>query len=83
MEVRFVSDDGIQQHPVGELEQLLARDHGSSGSISPSVTKRPPRVLSEVFGFHPLAIGACMERNASTPFSSHTGKYSPGGPARA
>jgi hypothetical protein len=28
MDVRFVSDDGIQKNPVGELERLLARDHG-------------------------------------------------------
>ena len=28
MEVRFVSDDGIQQHPVAELERLLDRGHG-------------------------------------------------------
>jgi hypothetical protein len=27
MDVRFVSDEGIQQYPVGELERLLARDH--------------------------------------------------------
>ena len=64
MDVRFVSDDGIQQHPVGELEQLLARDHGFVWVDIPICDEEAARVLSEVFGFHPLAIQACIERNA-------------------
>jgi magnesium transporter len=64
MDVRFVSDDGIQQHPVGELERLLARDHGFVWVDIPSCDEEAARVLSEVFGFHPLAIQACIERNA-------------------
>jgi magnesium transporter len=64
MDVRFVSDDGIQQHPVGELERLLTRDHGFVWVDIPSCDEEAARVLSEVFGFHPLAIQACIERNA-------------------
>jgi Mg2+ and Co2+ transporter CorA len=64
MDVRFMSDEGIQQHPVGELEQLLARDHGFVWVDIPSCDEEAAQVLSETFGFHPLAIGACMERNA-------------------
>jgi magnesium transporter len=64
MDVRFVSDDGIQQHPVGELERLLARDHGFVWVDIPSCDEEAARVLSETFGFHPLAIQACIERNA-------------------
>jgi magnesium transporter len=64
MDVRFVSDEGIQQHPVGELEQLLARDHGFVWVDIPSCDEEAARVLSEVFGFHLLAIQACIERNA-------------------
>jgi magnesium transporter len=64
MDVRFVSDDGIQQHPVGELERLLARDHGFVWVDIPVCDEEAARVLSEVFGFHPLAIQACIERNA-------------------
>jgi magnesium transporter len=59
-----VSDEGIQQHPIGELEQLLDRDHGFVWIDIPVCDEEAARVLSEVFGFHPLAIGACMERNA-------------------
>jgi magnesium transporter len=64
MDVRFVSDDGIQQHPVGELERLLARDHGFVWVDIPSCDEEAARVLSEVFGFHPLTVQACIERNA-------------------
>jgi magnesium transporter len=64
MDVRFVSDNGIQQHPVGELERLLARDHGFVWVDIPVCDEEAARVLSEVFGFHPLAIQACIERNA-------------------
>src|SRR5512132_2541253 len=64
MDVRFVSDDGIEQHPVGELEQLLARDHGLVWVDIPVCDQEAARVLREVFGFHPLAVQACIERNA-------------------
>jgi magnesium transporter len=64
MDVRFVSDEGIQQHPVGELEQLLARDHGFVWVDVPVCDEGAAQVLREVFGFHPLAIRACIDRNA-------------------
>jgi magnesium transporter len=64
MDVRFVSDEGIQQHPVGELEQLLARDDGLVWVDIPVCDQEAARVLAEVFDFHPLAIRACIERNA-------------------
>jgi magnesium transporter len=64
MEVRFVSDEGIQQHPVGELEQLLARDDGLVWVDIPVCDQEAAQVLTEVFEFHPLAVQACIERNA-------------------
>jgi magnesium transporter len=64
MDVRFVSDEGIQQHPVEDLERLLARDDGLVWVDIPVCDEAATRVLSEVFGFHPLAIRACIERNA-------------------
>jgi magnesium transporter len=64
MDVHFVSDDGIQQHPVGELEQLLARDDGLVWVDIPVCDEEAAQVLTEVFEFHPLAIRACIERNA-------------------
>jgi magnesium transporter len=64
MDVRFVSDEGIQQHPVGELERLLARDDGFVWVDIPSCDEEAARVLSEVFGFHPRDVRTCIERNA-------------------
>jgi Mg2+ and Co2+ transporter CorA len=64
MEVRFVSDEGIQQHPVGELERLLARDRGFVWVDIPSCDEEAAQVLSETFGFHPPDVRACIERNA-------------------
>ena len=64
MDVHFVSDDGIQQHPVEELAALLARDHGLVWVDIPVCDEAAARVLSDVFGFHPLAVQACVERNA-------------------
>jgi Mg2+ and Co2+ transporter CorA len=64
MDVHVVSDQGIQQHPVGELERLLARDDGLVWVDIPVADEGAARVLSEVFDFHSLAIRACIERNA-------------------
>jgi magnesium transporter len=64
MDVRFVSDEGIQQHPVGELERLLARDDGLVWVDIPVCDEEASQVLSEVFSFHPLAVRDCVERNA-------------------
>ena len=64
MDVHFISDEGIQQHPVGELERLLARDDGLVWVDIPVCDQEAARVLSETFGSHPLAVQACVERNA-------------------
>jgi magnesium transporter len=64
VDVRLVSDEAIEQHPVGELEQLLAREDGLVWVDIPNCDEEAARVLSEVFGFHPLAVQACIERNA-------------------
>jgi Mg2+ and Co2+ transporter CorA len=59
-----MSDDGIQQHPVEELGALLARDDGLVWVDIPTCDQQAAQLLAEVFGFHPLAIRACIERNA-------------------
>ena len=64
MDVHFMSDEGIEQHPVDELERLLARDDGLVWVDIPVCDQEAARVLSETFGFHPLAVQACVERNA-------------------
>jgi magnesium transporter len=46
MDVRFVSDEGIQQHPVEDLERLLARDDGLVWVDIPVCDEAATRVLS-------------------------------------
>jgi magnesium transporter len=64
MDVRFLSDEGIEQHPVAELAGLLAREDGLLWVDIPVCDEEAARVLLETFGFHPLAVRACVERNA-------------------
>jgi magnesium transporter len=64
IEVRLVSEDGVEQQPVEELEALLARDEGIVWVDIPVCDEEAARLLSKAFGFHPLAIRACIERNA-------------------
>ena len=64
VDVRLVSDNGVEEHPVRELGGLLARDDGLVWVDIPNCDEEAIRVLSEIFGFHPLAIQACIERNA-------------------
>ncbi|GII42082.1 magnesium transporter CorA family protein [Planotetraspora phitsanulokensis] len=63
MDVRLISDDGIEDRSVGELPALLARQDGLVWVDIPGCDKDAARVLSEVFAFHPLAIKDCVERN--------------------
>jgi magnesium transporter len=64
VEVRFVSDDGVEERPVDELASLLERDDGLVWVDIPNCDEAAARILAEVFEFHPLAIQACVERNA-------------------
>jgi Mg2+ and Co2+ transporter CorA len=64
MDVRFVSDAGVEQHPVEAVAALLARDDGLLWVDIPVCDQQAARLLSEVFGHHPLAVRACVERNA-------------------
>jgi magnesium transporter len=64
IEVRLLSEEGIEQHPVEGVGALLARDDGLVWVDIPVCDETAVRILSEVFGFHPLAVQACVERNA-------------------
>ncbi len=64
IDVLFVTDEGIDQHPVEDLAALLDRDDGLVWVDVPVCDEAAARVLTEVFGFHPLAVRDCVERNA-------------------
>jgi magnesium transporter len=63
-DVRFISGGAVEEHPVEQLQALLERDDGVVWVDIPVCDEEAQRVLSEVFGFHPLAIRNCVERNA-------------------
>jgi magnesium transporter len=64
IDVRFISSGGVEDHPVEGLQALLDRDDGVVWVDIPVCNEPAASVLSEVFGFHPLAIRNCVERNA-------------------
>jgi magnesium transporter len=63
MDVRWVAADGIEDHEVRDLKALLEREDGFAWVDIPVCDTEATQVLSEVFGFHPLAVKACAERN--------------------
>ena len=63
MEVRLITDQGIEDRSPDELAALLRRDTGFIWVDIPSCDEDGARALSEVFGFHPLAVRDCVERN--------------------
>ena len=63
MDVRLITDQGIEDRSPDELAALLRRDTGFIWVDIPSCDEDAARALSEVFGFHPLAVRDCVERN--------------------
>jgi magnesium transporter len=63
MDVRFLAADGVSDHPVDELPQLLARIDGMVWVDITSCDAESQHVLTDVFGFHPLAVRDASERN--------------------
>jgi magnesium transporter len=74
MDVRLVSDEGVEQHPIEELKKLLEGRDGLVWVDIPTCDEQATRALTEVFGFHPLAIRDCVERNLVPkihPYADH------------
>jgi Mg2+ and Co2+ transporter CorA len=63
MDVRLLTNDGVESRAAEELPALLDRGDGLMWVDIPSCDEASTRVLSEVFGFHPLAVRDCVERN--------------------
>ena len=63
MEVHLITDQGIEDRSPDELAALLRRDGGFIWLDIPSCDEDGSRALLEVFGFHPLAVRDCVERN--------------------
>jgi Mg2+ and Co2+ transporter CorA len=63
MDVWLIADGSVEQRPAEELEMLIAMQEGLVWVDIPTCDQDCVRVLSEVFGFHPLAVRDCVERN--------------------
>jgi magnesium transporter len=63
VEVHLVAADGVEQHPVAELPDLLKRDDGVVWVDIPRCDEEATTVLTDVFGCHPLAVEDCFRRN--------------------
>ena len=63
MDVLVISEVGVQVHPAEDLKELLrSRDRFVWVDIPPG-REQDTTVLTEVFGFHELAVRDCTERN--------------------
>lgn len=63
MNVRLITDQGIEQRPLDDLAELLHRKGVLIWVDIPECDGEAARVLSDVFDFHPIAVRECVERN--------------------
>jgi magnesium transporter len=63
MDVWTVADGRVERRSLDELEMLVALQEGLVWVDIPTCDEEGVRVLSEVFGFHRLAVRDCVERN--------------------
>jgi Mg2+ and Co2+ transporter CorA len=63
VDVRLITDDTVTEFPVDALPALLKQEQGLVWVDIPNCDDQAARVLAEVFGFHPLAVKDCVERN--------------------
>jgi Mg2+ and Co2+ transporter CorA len=63
MDVWLVADGGVEQRPAEELDMLIALQEGIVWVDIPTCDEESVRVLTEVFGFHRLAVQDSVERS--------------------
>jgi magnesium transporter len=63
MQLRWITADGVSEHPVEATAELLARPDGLLWLDVPTWDDAAADLLRDVFGFHPLAIDDCARRN--------------------
>lgn len=64
MEIRLVTADGVHRCAIDDLPGLLGRDSGVLWVDVPEGDPDAVPVLSKVFGFHPMAVQDCIQRNS-------------------
>ena len=68
MQLRFIGPAGVVEHPVDVLPDLLSRSDGVVWLDIPTFDEQAAGLLRDVFGFHPLAIRDCAQRNQVPTF---------------
>src|ERR687898_2392538 len=63
MDVHLITEAGVEGRPPEDLPALLERREGLVWADIPRVDREAAQVLAKVFGFHPLAIQDCENRN--------------------
>jgi Mg2+ and Co2+ transporter CorA len=63
MDVRLVCKTGVEHYRPDELPRLLERDDAVIWVDIPVCDSRAVDLLTDVFGFHPIAVRDCTERN--------------------
>jgi magnesium transporter len=63
MDVYLISHDGVEAHSAGELSELLDKPDALIWVDIPLCIGQDTDVLSDVFGFHEIAVRDCVQRN--------------------
>ena len=63
MDVLVVSDAGVERHEADELPKLLKQEDALIWVDIPACDAAAVQALTDVFGFHRIAIRDCVERN--------------------
>jgi Mg2+ and Co2+ transporter CorA len=63
VDVYLISQDGVKVHSAGELSALLDKPDALIWVDIGLCTGQEVGVLSDVFGFHQIAVRDCVERN--------------------
>jgi Mg2+ and Co2+ transporter CorA len=63
MDVLLVCESGLERHEIEELPRLLERRDAVVWVDIPVCDQQAVNVLTGVFGFHPIAVRDCVERN--------------------
>jgi Mg2+ and Co2+ transporter CorA len=61
--VDLITPDGVEPHAVADLPDLLAAEKGIVWVYIPACDPTSDRVLRDIFGFHPIAVADCTQRN--------------------
>jgi Mg2+ and Co2+ transporter CorA len=63
VDVLFLTGAAVERHGADDIAALLTRDDGLLWVDIPQCDEDAARVLTDVFGFHQLAVRECVERN--------------------